>query len=275
MKGADTLKFLLSLVVVWIHTGNSDLWGVTKWAVPVFFVLSGFFLWTKIIAETEADGKCKAVQRWLGNNLRLYLVWTLIFLPFAIYGFASEGMPFLKACAVWVRNVVLVGENYLSWPLWYLLGLLWAGAMIWLSLKVKVPFWSLCILAVILFAVPRLIDLEGIHGYVTLFKHTSNGLFVGFPFMMLGGFIRKVFPDITGWPKPSRWYRPSLCLRFFSVHIYLTHMLFAGALMLTCSPAKGLLLWGVTVLLTLVSGVVLWLIPSAQKALYGRVYAVR
>ena len=38
MKGADLLKFLLSLVVVWIHTGTNDLHGLTK--------IAGFFsLW--------------------------------------------------------------------------------------------------------------------------------------------------------------------------------------------------------------------------------------
>ncbi len=273
MKGADILKFLLSLVVVWIHTGDSDLWGLTKWAVPVFFVLSGFFLWTKIFAQEGAGEKSEVVGRWMGKNLRLYLVWTLIFLPFAIYGFASEGMPFLKACAVWVRNVVLVGENYLSWPLWYLLGLLWAGAIIWLSLKIRMPFWSLCILAVVLYAIPKLIDLEGIHGYVTLFKDTSNGFFVGFPFMMLGGLIRKMFPGITGWSKASRWYRPSLCLRYFSLHIYLTHMLFAGCLILLSSPERGAGFWGITVLLCLVSGAIIWLFPKVQRVLYGRAYS--
>ena len=48
MKGIDTLKFLFSLVVVWIHTGVGNLGGLTPWAVPFFFLVSGFFLFGKL-----------------------------------------------------------------------------------------------------------------------------------------------------------------------------------------------------------------------------------
>ena len=271
MKGADLLKFILSLVVVWIHTGTSELYGLVNVAVPIFFALSGFFLFGKSAGEKH---DCATVQNYLFKTLQLYLLWTFIYLPFAVIGFRMEATPLLKASAIWLRNVAFVGENYLSWPLWYLLGLLQAGLIIWMCEKLHLPQWGYLLLAALLYGLPYLIPLNQISWYTFIFKSTRNGLFIGFPYMVLGGAIRYLFPAIQGWKKDNPWYKPAIALRFFSIHVYLTHMLFAGALMLTCSPTKGLLLWGVTVLLTLGFGVVLWLIPSAQKALYGRMYAV-
>lgn len=270
MKGADILKFLLALVVVWIHTGNSDLYGLVNWAVPAFFFLSGFFLFGKVFVS--GSGASETVSVWLGKTLQLYLIWTAIFSPFAIIGFAKEGMPFVKAVAVYLRNVVFVGENYLSWPLWYLLGLLQAGAVIWLTLRIRLPFWGLIVMAATLFCLPYFIDFEEIGIYHKIFVTTRNGFFIGLPFMTLGGLFRKLFPGIKGWPNDSRWRKPSLGLRFFSIHIYLTHMLFAGLLMLMLSFERGLALWGITCLLAIVSGTIVFCYPHLQKALFGKQY---
>lgn len=272
MKGADILKFILSLVVVWIHTGNNTLMGLTGWAVPLFFVLSGFFLWSKIFKENDSDGKCRVVSSWLMKILYMYVIWTMIYLPFSYIGFARDGMPFMKSVAIWLRNCIFVGENYLSWPLWYLLGLLWAGGIIWTGLRIKVPFWFLCVLACILYAVPFICDLEEYHLYTSLFTHTRNGFFIGFPFMMIGGLIRKLCPQIKGWPTESRWHRTSLSFRFWSVHIYFTHMIYAGIMMLLLQPERGFSLWLTTVLIAFIVGWIIWLLPTVQMALFGRVY---
>ena len=272
MKGADLLKFLLSLVVVWIHTGNNDLNGLLNWAVHIFFFLSGFFLFGKIIYAHACTSE--VISKWLRKTLRMYLVWTAIYLPFAIIGFASEGMPFVKAVAVYLRNVVFVGENYLSWPLWYLLGLLQAGVVIWCAQRIHVPFWGLCAVAALLFCLPYLIHFEETGIYHKVFVNTRNGFFIGFPCMVMGGIFRKLFPGITGWPNDSRFFKPALAFRFFSIHIYLTHMLFAGLLMLLWSPERGIGLWGITCLMTIVSGMIFYFFPRLQKVLYGRQYRV-
>lgn len=268
MKVADLLKFLLALIVVWIHTGNSTLYGLVDLAVPAFFILSGFFLFGKIFhASADASG---IVSTWLGKTLRLYLFWTAVYLPFAIIGFAKEGIPFIKATAVYVRNVFFFGENYLSWPLWYLLGLLQAGVIIWLTLRIRLPFWGLALIATTLFCLPYLISFDKIAVFHKTFVTTRNGFFIGLPYMTLGGLIRKLCPGIRGWSKDSHWLKPALGLRFFSVHIYLTHMLFAGLLMLSQTYNPGFALWGYTCLLALMTGVVVYFFPQMQKFLYGR-----
>lgn len=270
MKCADILKFLLALLVVWIHTGDSDLYGLVNFAVPTFFFLSGYFLFGKIFHS--GSDTVAVVSLWLGKTLRLYLIWTVIFLPFAVLGFAREGMPFVKAVAVYLRNVVFVGENYLSWPLWYLLGLLQAGVVIWFAQRIRIPFWGLCAIAAIFFIFPRLICLEEMGLYHKVFVTTRNGFFVGLPCMVLGGIFRKLFPGITGWPKDGRFYKPALAFRFFSIHVYFTHMLFAGFFFLLLSVERGIVLWGITCLIALVTGLVVYFFPQLQKVLYGRQY---
>ena len=260
MKGADLLKFLLSLLVVWIHTGDNDLYGLVNWAVPVFFFLSGYFLFGKIFVAGQLSSG--TVSAWWVKTLRLYLIWTVVFLPFTIIGFAREGMPAMKAVAVFLRNVIFFGENYLSWPLWYLLGLLQAGCVIWLAQHIRIPFWGLCLFAASLYLLTYLIHFEEIGIYHKTFVTTRNGFFIGLPCMTLGGLFRKMFPGIKGWPNDSRWHKPSLGLRFFSIHIYLTHMLFAGLLMLVLSFERGLGLWGITCLLTIASGAIVYFLPS-------------
>lgn len=275
MKGGDILKLLLSLVVVWIHTGNNTLMGLTSWAVPLFFVLSGFFLWSKIFKENDSDGKCRVVLSWLMKILYMYVIWTMIYLPFSYIGFVREGLPFMKSVAIWLRNCIFVGENYLSWPLWYLLGLLWAGGIIWTGLRIKTPFWLFCVLACILYVVPFICDLEKFHLYTSLFIHSRNGLFIGFPFMMIGGLIRRLCPQIKGWSPESRWYRTSLSFRFWSVHIYFTHMIYAGTMMLLLQPKRGFSLWLSTVLAAFIVGLIVWFLPAVQMVLYGRVYSLK
>ena len=272
MKGADLIKFCLSLVVVWIHTGTNDLFGLATLAVPAFFILSGFFLWNKLFATEDSGERRRILSRWLKRILRLYLIWTLIYLPFAVIGIVQDGLPFYKGILVWLRNVVLVGENYLSWPLWYLLGLLWAGLILYLSNKLSLPFWGVCVLGIVMASLPFLLKLESRPLYLSLFKTTRNGLFVGFPLMMLGGLLRALFPSLKGWNAGTWQQRTGLALRFQSIHIYLTHMLWAGGLILFFHSSKGLFLWGAAVFLSLLTGLIIAYLPAVQRGLYGRVY---
>lgn len=272
MKGIDTLKFLFSLVVVWIHTGVGNLGGLTPWAVPFFFLVSGFFLFGKLFDEPDRAARSAKTGAWWRKILRLYLLWSLIFLPFAIIGFANDQLAPAKAAGVYLRNLLLVGENYLSWPLWYLLGLLWAGAIIWLADKLRLPFWVLCLLAVLLVLLPRILNLENNDLYVKLFKTTRNGLFLGFPVMVLGGLIRRILPPMKNWDAGSWQQKTALNFRFLSTHIYLSHMIWGGLLILIWGFERSLLFWAVTCAISIVTGLLIRPADRLVKFLYGRTY---
>jgi len=272
MKGIDTLKFLFSLVVVWIHTGIGNLGGLTPWAVPFFFLASGFFLFRKLFKASDYQKKTELIAPWWRKTLRLYLLWSLIFLPFAIIGFANGHLGVSKSIALYLRNLVLVGENYLSWPLWYLLGLLWAGCLIWLAGKLRLPFWSLCVLAILLFLLPRFLHLGENEVYARIFITTRNGLFVGFPYMVLGGLIHRILPETSFWESGSWQQKTAFSLRYLSIHIYLTHMLWAGLLILIWGFERSLLFWGITCSISIVSGLLIRPCGGLVKFLYGSTY---
>ena len=272
MKGIDTLKLFFSLVVVWIHTGVGNLGGLTPWAVPFFFLVSGFFLFGKLFDETDTSQRSGKIVSWWRKILRLYLLWTLIFLPFAVIGFANDHLGFTKSIVVYIRNIVLVGENFLSWPLWYLLGMLWAGLIIWIASKLKIPFWALCLLAVLLALTPRLLHLETNELYLKFFKTTRNGFFLGFPVMVLGGLIRRILPPMKNWDAGSWQQKTALNFRFLSTHIYLSHMIWAGLLILIWGFERSLLFWGITCLISILTGLLIRPADRLVKFLYGRTY---
>ena len=139
-KGIDIMKFVMAIVVVAVHTRPEMSFrssvlkqifdGMYYIAVPYFFMASGFLLFRKISLPLTKEGE-QRIQSYLARMCRLYLVWTVIYLPLTVYGFYIDGVPPLKAVAVFVRNLLLVGENYMSWPLWYLLALIIAVAIIY------------------------------------------------------------------------------------------------------------------------------------------------
>lgn len=61
-----------------------------------------------------------------------------------------EGTPALEAIAFFCRNILLVGENYMSCPLWYLLGLITAICIIYCLLSFRFSVNGIVIISVII-----------------------------------------------------------------------------------------------------------------------------
>lgn len=215
-KMLDVMKFVMAIVVVAIHTRPELSFKSTfirelfealySIAVPFFFMASGFLLFRKIELPLNKDGEVR-IKSYLKRMCKLYLVWTIIYLPLTIYGFYLDGIPVLKAIVVFLRNVLLVGENFMSWPLWYLLALIVAVGIIYALLKVKVPVKWIVIFSVIMAIIGVALDycketslLNPITEiYFSIFLKTRNGFFVGFLFVALGmlcSCLEKISPVI-------------------------------------------------------------------------------
>ena len=211
-KGVYLMKFIMAYLVVAIHTTDWSLMGLMDTAVPYFFLASGFFLF---------------------------------------------------------RNLVFVGENYLSWPLWYLLALVWDGVIIYLMRWLKLPVWGMFLVGLALYLSAEIFDIHSIPYYTKLFQRTGNGLFFGLAFVTFGGIIwQLVSSGKADWPvlldilltialfvgfQFKQWLLLPLSVGVFLVSlrlswpdnentarrlgamsktIYLTHMIFAGLLIL-------------------------------------------
>lgn len=157
--------------------------------VPFFFTASGFLVWYKIHNACK-EQKLIKLKKWISKTLRLYLVWSAIYLPYAIYGFYLDGLSIYKSAAVYLRNFLLVGQNFWSWPLWYLLGMLVAGIIIYQMVKYNLKPWVMYLiagaLALLGIAINHYQDAAYLDLYFKLFKSTSNGFFAGLPYIMLG-----------------------------------------------------------------------------------------
>lgn len=144
------------------------------------------------------------INSYIIKLVKLYILWTLLYLPLTYYGSCVvENNSLFRAFALFCRNVLFTGENHMSWPLWYLLALIWASFLVKIMLKQKMRIeWilvcGLC-LTLIGWGIKYVLEAEHIGGYLEkivyvykkTFVGTRNGLFVGLGFVSVGMFLGK------------------------------------------------------------------------------------
>lgn len=192
----------MSIVVVAIHTSpfrdfnnttlNFVFEALSGIAVPFFFIVSGFLLFYRKnpISGIESSICIKSIK----GVLRLYCIWTVIYFPLSCIGFIKEDLSLKGAIIVFLRNTFFVGENYLSWPLWYCLALIVAIGMIYILSKLKFNTYTIAITAFILtlfgFWLEELrynsVSGDLVTLYYKIFQTTRNGVFLGFFCVSIG-----------------------------------------------------------------------------------------
>ena len=292
-KTLDVMKFVMAIVVVAIHTRpemsfnsvfvRQSFETIYSLAVPFFFMASGFLLFRKVTFPLNADGY-KRIREYLVRISKLYLLWTLIYFPMTIYGFWVDGVSPVEAVAVFSRNVLLVGENFMSWPLWYLLALIVAVGIIYGLFRMKVS--KIGVLIIGLFMALIGVGLNYCHEhslmsyltdlYFSVFLKTRNGFFEGFLFVSIGMlcatlekiptqvvlllFLIGYIAEFLALPLANAFIvfamfvvtislqissiSESYSFRLMSSVIYFCHMFFVAVLKLCCGIGSGCLLWG-------------------------------
>ena len=204
----DIAKLLMAICVVAIHThpleNVSTQWvnaiyeSIVTLAVPFFFLCSGFLLAKKMIEPYNSEENIPKIKATLLRITKMYLIWSLIYLPLAVYGYYLEQYSFVKSVVYYIRGLLLIGEHYNSYPLWYLLSTIFACIFILALYKLKLSHKSVVIIGfviiVIAFATSHLVLYEGnlpkiLDLYKKVVSHTTiNGrIFFGifyFPFGM-------------------------------------------------------------------------------------------
>ena len=144
----DLFKFIMAIAVVAIHTHplenctSGDLLKIyeimVNMAVPFFFLASGYFLGMKMSwPYSENVNDINRIIKQLKRIIQMYLIWTAIYLPLAIYHFISLKTIPIKAALIYIRGFIFIGEQYNSWPLWYLLSTIYTLLIIYLLFKLK------------------------------------------------------------------------------------------------------------------------------------------
>lgn len=136
----DLLKFTMAVCVVAIHT--QPLYGIqsvavqrlfdtiTSLAVPYFFSVSGFLLFSKIDADISSEKNMEVCKKYLSRVLSLYVIWNIIYLPITIFGFKENNMSFARYVLDCIRGFLFIGQQFYSWQLWYLLSVFFVIASI-------------------------------------------------------------------------------------------------------------------------------------------------
>lgn len=181
----DILKVAAAFFVVFIHldilrelnpTVNHLLInGIFRLSVPLFLIITGYFF-TRI--ETGKD-----FIKWLSRMLILYVVWSIIYLPFWL---GETGM---------VTALINIFNGY--YALWYIMGVILAGCLLYL-LKDK-SGTILIFLSVVLYIVGTLLQyaanlnvFSGVISKILAFTPSHrNFLFDCLPFMTIGLLIRR------------------------------------------------------------------------------------
>ncbi|MBP3853157.1 MAG: acyltransferase family protein [Erysipelotrichaceae bacterium] len=131
----DIAKYISAILVVCIHTYPfyelsqtfNMYWiqTVCRQAVPFFFVCSGFFFFRKDFSDREAS--LDHLIHFEKRLLKIYGIWTVIYLPYTIYDYSRAGFRFYHIVS-YLRDVLLNGSYY---HLWFLPALMLAVAMVW------------------------------------------------------------------------------------------------------------------------------------------------
>lgn len=143
-KNIDIAKFIMAIIVVSIHTDPfiqfSNFYyfyhSIIGLPVPFFFLATGFFIGIKM-KDTGGD-----YTKSLVKYIKLYLIWTIIYLPLAIhyYVFSSDpSFTLYSAIKNYIIGLFFTGEHYNSWMLWYLLSVIYTLLLLFIFSKIKLP----------------------------------------------------------------------------------------------------------------------------------------
>lgn len=209
----DVCKLVMAFVVIAIHTNpiveisNPFIVRlviiIEEFAVPFFFVTSGFFLYMGM-KSVEAHEE-KRIKEYLFRLIRMYCVWTLISLPLTIYGYYISGDGLIHCLLSYIKYFLFVGKLYNSYHLWYLLALIYAVVVIWILIKKNVSLYKMAILGLILFLFNEMILWFGtveniprlLYSFSNMYQFIFNkgGIFTGMVYVCIGMLIaeRKIY----------------------------------------------------------------------------------
>ncbi|MGM9946901.1 acyltransferase family protein [Floccifex sp.] len=130
----DIAKYFSALLVVCIHTFPlyeisetlNTYWiqTICRIAVPFFFTTSGFFFFRKWSNNKEEN--TDNLKHYLFRLLKIYLIWTVIYLPYSIWDYTRNGFH-ISSIFSYIRDFLLNGSYY---HLWFLPALITATIIV-------------------------------------------------------------------------------------------------------------------------------------------------
>ena len=198
----DIVKFILSLLVLAIHSTLYPmvLYPWLRIAVPLFFMMSSYFLFSKL-REASKDNYRAILRKFVVRNLQLYLCWFIILLPITVYirkeswffhGFLGSALTILKS--------ILFGSTFVA--SWFMMATIIGVLIICLLSKLLRKDYLVFLISLFAFCVVTLESsytgiiadtfvFTAINKYVAIF----GGLVCSFPAALFWVFIGKLFAE--------------------------------------------------------------------------------
>ncbi len=199
-KGIDITKFIMAILVIACHanlyTNYDGTIGtiyllVLSCVVPYFFITNGFFMY-----KDEETFENKLWDN-LKKIIKLYIIWNIIYLPISIYDYAVNGYSVIKAIILYIRDFLFIGDHFFSWPLWYLLGFIYALIALIILKKLKLNDKKIFIITMLTYIFANVMEYLTSIGsnniVVKLFSYVfgDGRVFTGIFLVTLGILIKK------------------------------------------------------------------------------------
>lgn len=193
-SNVDILKLLCALFVIMIHVnyfGRQWLLPITRCAVPIFLIISGYYLYSPDCGLYKVKKSLKHVTLILINSTILFAVINTLL---QYHSTGSISIPNRRS----ILNFIVFNENPWAYHLWYL------SAYIYVLLIVDVCQQKKC-LKYLYYCIPILLLTDLVFGKYSLliwnqeynYLYLRNFLFVGIPYFLIGGLIRKNYHKLN------------------------------------------------------------------------------
>ena len=159
----DIFKFIMAIFVIAIHTNlmNTDQYPLysllVKCAVPYYFMCTGFLLMNKIKKEKS---ELFIIKKYIYKIIKLYIIWSIIYLPITIYSFINtpHNHNLILSIIITIMKYFTIGEQYFSWPLWYLLAIIYSLMVLYFLNRFKLNRKIIFLISIVLFIIGYIYD---------------------------------------------------------------------------------------------------------------------
>ena len=150
----DIFKFIMSLFVILLHVPpvlyDASLSVYPSWlqmifafAVPYFFISSGFLTARKMKSFDSDEEKDRYLRNRIIAVFKIFIIWTLIYIPLSMISLGDISV--LEKIFITAKEIITRGHPHLSWPLWYLYSLLLTLIFVYLLRRCRIGILILLI----------------------------------------------------------------------------------------------------------------------------------
>ena len=168
---------------------------ISRCAVPIFFMFTGYFLFNDSSTQDR-------IRRQLLKLIKLYIIWSFIYAPFQINGLLQYTNNIFTLIRLYLKDFFLTGSFY---HLWYIPAKIFGIFLIYELLRflniraiagIAIVLYMIGLLGQSWYGLIEVLHISFVQNTIEIIlkicKTTRNGLFEGFPFLVMGMLINRI-----------------------------------------------------------------------------------